>query len=287
MRRTGGRRYRGREEGSLLSAASLLQTARPATVGRIRCGPATGGRSAAGIFCGTCRAGHAGAAGRQGPQQVGARRGARRGRRMGGRCTFSLVVVALRLVDAHLLADVFILLPERVEEVGDPRHPHRAPEHLPAVHLLPRRPRTTRYLSTDLPILFFFLRLFPMAQPYGAVAPVYAAVAPVAAQAAEKKQRSATVAGVVSVVAFFAVLALAVHSWPSKVPASSRLSAQYWVSVVSPPLPPGSSWVHNSMSTHVIQKSHSKICVPAGSRLSAPTASSTGASREPAVWFYS
>jgi hypothetical protein len=138
MRRTGGRRYRGREEGSLLSAASLLQTARPATVGRIRCGPATGGRSAAGIFCGTCRAGHAGAAGRQGPQQVGARRGARRGRRMGGRCTFSLVVVALRLVDAHLLADVFILLPERVEEVGDPRHPHRAPEHLPAVHLLPR-----------------------------------------------------------------------------------------------------------------------------------------------------
>jgi hypothetical protein len=137
MRRTGGRRYRGREEGSLLSAASLLQTARPATVGRIRCGPATGGRSAAGIFCGTCRAGHAGAAGRQGPQQVGARRGARRGRRMGGRCTFSLVVVALRLVDAHLLADVFILLPERVEEVGDPRHPHRAPEHLPAVHLLP------------------------------------------------------------------------------------------------------------------------------------------------------
>ena len=53
----------------------------------------------------------------------------------GGSFTFSLVVVTLRLVDAHLLPNVIILLAERVEEVRNPCHPDRSPEHLPAVHL--------------------------------------------------------------------------------------------------------------------------------------------------------
>lgn len=48
-----------------------------------------------------------------------------------------------------------------------------------------------------------------------ASAEAYGAVAPVVNKAGDKKQSSAMVAGVISVAAFFAVLALAAHSWPS------------------------------------------------------------------------
>ena len=47
-------------------------------------------------------------------------------------------------------------------------------------------------------------------EEYGAVAPVHRSN-----KAGDKKQSSAMVAGVISVAAFFAVLALAAHSWPS------------------------------------------------------------------------